>query len=74
MSEPTHDDLSKLWDAAFECERSGSSRETLHQLYEARMKKFTWVGIVENDFRIALDLYLEHRGYTRESITQEPSK
>lgn len=64
INEPTSDELSRLWTAAIECEGiGGSSMETLYELYEARIKKFTWVGKRECDLRVALDRYLEHRGY-----------
>ena len=62
--EPTYEELNRLWTAAIECEGiGGSSMETLAALYEARMKKFSWVGKEECRLRFALDAYLEHRGY-----------
>lgn len=64
QNEPTADELNSLWIAAIECAGiGGSSMETLHALYEARMKKFSWVGENECNLRLALDAYLEYRGY-----------
>lgn len=62
--EPTYDELDRLWTAAIECEGiGGSSMETLHALYEARMRKFSWKGKDECNLRFSLNRYLKHRGY-----------
>lgn len=62
MDEPTRDDLDALWTTAIECEGiPGAASESLYELYNARMKKFTWVGD-EVKLMLALDGYLEHRG------------
>ena len=65
MIEPTFDDINGLWKAAIACEEVvGASRATLANLYEARMKKFGWVGKEEGELRFAVDRYLEHWGYS----------
>lgn len=70
--EPTAEELNRLWTAAIECEGiGGSSMETLYELYEARMQKFTWVG-PECSLRVAIDRYLEHRGYKHPITTEIP--
>ena len=70
MSEE-YNELTRLWTAAIACEENSStSTETLHQLYEARMKKFTWVGSDEHHLRHSLDLYLENRGYSSPITTE----
>lgn len=71
--EPTYDELNRLWTAAIECEGiGGASMETLRALYDARMKKFSWVGKEECNLRFALDGYLEHRGYKHPITTEIP--
>lgn len=69
-AEPTADELNSLWTAAIECEGiGGSSMETLHALYDARVKKFSWVGTYEIGLMFSLDNYLEYRGYKKQITT-----
>lgn len=69
--EPTADDLNRLWTIAIECEGiAGAGLGALYELYEARIKKFCWVGKRERDLMFAIDKYLAHRGY-KFSITTE---
>ena len=62
--EPSIDELNKLWTAAIECSDCiGASSQLLRDLYDARMKKHSWVGPKENQLRFALDSYLYANGY-----------
>jgi hypothetical protein len=71
MNQPIYEDLQSLLTAAIECEGiGGSSMETLHALYEGRMKKSTWVGKEEIELRFALDSYLQYRGYKHPISTE----
>ncbi len=61
-SEPTYDELNRLWTAAIECEGiGGASAQARQELIAARQKKFTWIGGRECNLRIAIDRYIEHR-------------
>ena len=71
MTEPTYEELMKLFTVAIDLQDIGGARaSSLRSLYEARISKFNWTGIREQQLRITLDGYLEQMGFKKPITTE----